>query len=176
MGVGTDIVLCQLINMSVRSRWLQPGNWWVWVGIMVGPTPARGNVCRAVEWRAVTASTQTTVVSAAARTRIACHVDLTSSILIATKSWLVGTYKSNASIKRNVWFPKNEISFHGSGELWGVDIVSVSFLHSLFLSFLVTVLLVGAAAGARARTVTSRRGRPPRRHLIVNNGTLVSYN
>lgn len=42
MGVGTDIVLCQLINMSVRSRWLQPGNWWVWVGTMVGPTPARG--------------------------------------------------------------------------------------------------------------------------------------
>lgn len=157
MGVGTDIVLCQLINMSVRSRWLQPGNWWVWVGTMVGPTPARGNVCRAVEWRAVTASTQTTVVSAAARTRIACHVDLTSSILIATKSWLVGTYKSNASIKRNVWFPKNEISFHGSGELWGVDIVSVSFLHSLFLSFLVTVLLVGAAAGARP-------GRGPWRH------------
>lgn len=57
-------------------------------------------------------------------------------------------------LKEMYGFQKNEISFHGSGELWGVDIVSVLFLHSLFLSFLVTLLLVGAAVvgAGRARS------------------------
>lgn len=53
---------------------------------------------------------------------------------IGTKSRLVGTYKSNASIKRNVWFPKKRYIISRFGRALGVDIVSVSFLHSLFLS------------------------------------------
>ena len=67
---------------------------------------------------------------------------------IGTKSRLVGTYKSNASIKRNVWFPKKRYIISRFGRALGVDIVSVSFFHflSLSLSKLLPLLLLGAVS------------------------------